>query len=227
MKLYLDTANIDEIKEGIEYFCIDGVTTNPAIMVKESTEFFTQIKRIVEVIGKKRKLFVQVIATDTEKIVDDAKVLAEQIDGNLYVKIPVTREGLKAIKILSGKGIKTAATSIINSQQGLLAAKAGAEYLIPYVNRADNILGDGVNTVGEMVEFIEAYGYECEVLAASFKNIQQVHNCALNHVHGVTLPLDLLNRLSSNNLTDVSVEDFTKKWLEVYPGKDNLRSMVK
>ncbi|HAE62669.1 MAG TPA: fructose-6-phosphate aldolase [Eubacteriaceae bacterium] len=227
MRILLDTANINEIKRGIEYYAIEGVTTNPSIIVKEKVDFISHMSEIAKLLGRKRKLFIQTIATDAEGIVDDALLINELVEGNLCVKIPVTSEGLKAIKILKEKGVDTAATSIINSQQGLLAARGGAKYLIPYVNRADNILADGVNTVGEIVDFIDIYGLDCEVVAASFKNIQQVHGCALNRVHAVTIPADLLDKLSFNHLTDFSVEEFSNNWDKAYPGIKNIRSMVK
>jgi fructose-6-phosphate aldolase 2 len=226
MRILLDTANLDEIKRGMEYYSIEGVTTNPSIIAKENVDFIDHMKALAELLGKDKKLFIQVIATDADGIVDDALLLNEVVDADIYVKIPVTSEGLKAIKILEEKGIKTAATSIINSQQGMLAARAGAKYLIPYVNRADNILADGVNAVGELVDFIEIYGLDCEVVAASFKNIQQVHGCAVNRVHAVTIPGDLLDKLASNHLTDFSVEEFSKNWDKAYPGKNNIRSMI-
>ncbi|NTW72958.1 MAG: fructose-6-phosphate aldolase, partial [Eubacteriaceae bacterium] len=207
MRILLDTANLDEIIKCADIFYLDGVTTNPSIIAKENVDFIPHMRKLAEALGQERELFVQVIATDYEGIIDDANLLNELITANLYIKIPVTLNGLKAIKTLSAKGMKIAATSIINSQQGLLAAKAGAKYLIPYVNRVDNIMGDGVNVVGELVRMIERYKLNSEVIAASFKNIQQIHNCALENVQAVTISADLLYRLAANHLTEFSVDE--------------------
>ncbi|MPW25424.1 fructose-6-phosphate aldolase [Alkalibaculum sp. M08DMB] len=223
MKILLDTANINEIKRCIDYYEIDGVTTNPSIIAKEGKAFIPHMKSIAKLIDDKRTLFVQVVATDYEGIIEDAKKILNEIDSNISVKIPVTKEGLKAMKSLSKNGFNIAATAIVTSQQGLMAAKCGAKYLIPYVNRVDNILGDGTNLVSEMMQMMINYNYNSEVIAASFKNIQQIHNCTLNGVHGVTISADLLDSLVHHSLTDTSVEQFTNDWMNAYDNQTSIR----
>lgn len=227
MKILLDTANISEIKRCTEYYEIDGVTTNPSIIVKEGVDFISHMNQIAKFIGDKKTLFIQVVATDFEGIIEDAKNICDAVEGNVSVKIPVTMEGFKAMKYLSKNGYQIAATAIITSQQGLMAAKCGAKHLIPYVNRVDNILGDGANMVSELMQMLFDYGFESEVIAASFKNVQQIHNCSLSGVHGVTISSDLLDKLVEHSLTDASVEQFTNDWMNAYDNKTSVKDMIR
>ncbi|MFZ7121722.1 MAG: transaldolase family protein [Eubacteriaceae bacterium] len=227
MKIFLDTANVNEIKSCLDNYEIDGVTTNPSIITKENLDFVTLMNEISSILGDAKTLFIQVIATDYNGIVEDTKTIFNSINGNISVKIPVTREGFKAMKYLSRNGYSVAATSIITSQQGLMAAKCGAKFLIPYVNRIDNIMGDGVNVVKELMDIITMYGYNTEVIAASFKNVQQIHNCALNGVNGVTTSTELLEKILEHSLTNWSVEQFTKDWSYANNNEDSIAKTIK
>lgn len=216
MLILLDTANLEGIRKLNDMYPIDGITTNPSIIVKEKTNFIDLIKEIRSIIGTDKMLHVQTLGTTALEIVEEAEYLNEKIGGNFYVKIPVTDEGIKAMKILKEKNIKVSATSIITALQGLIAAKAGAEYVIPYVNRIDNISGDGVGVVSEMVCIFEAYGFKTKVLAASFKNVDQIKRACLAGTHAITAAQDIITQLLQHPLTDWSVEQFTKDWENMY-----------
>lgn len=221
MLYLLDTANIDLIKRAFDLYPISGVTTNPTIISKEKRNFFDVLRDIREVIGEDSMLHVQALGTKAEDIVREAEYLSENIGGHLYIKIPVIPEGIKAIKILKKKDIKTTATAIFTAEQALIAAAAGADFVAPYVNRIDNIGGNGVRVVSEIVKLFITFGMNAKVLAASFKNVQQVHEVALCGGHAVTVSADIMDGLLSHPLTDWSVNQFIKDWEEVY-GKGKL-----
>lgn len=216
MLILLDTANLDDIKKGVDIYPLDGVTTNPTIISKEKTKFIEHLKKIREIIGNDRMLHVQTVGKTAEEIVAEALYLNQVIGGNLYIKIPVTDYGIKAMKILKSKNIKITATAVITPMQALVAAKAGADFTAPYVNRIDNICDDGVKTVGEIVKIFKFYNLNCKVLAASFKNVAQIHDCCLAGSDSVTIGCDLLERLIYHPLTDWSVNTFIKDWESVY-----------
>ena len=218
MLYLLDTANIEEIRKCSEVFPLAGVTTNPSIISKEKKDFFSIIKDIKSIIGDKM-LHAQVIGETESEIIKDAETLREKIDGNLYVKIPVTLEGYKAMKSLKSRGFKITATAIYTPQQALLAANCGADYTAPYVNRIDNISGMGVHVVSMITELFKHHNLETKVLAASFKNVQQVHEVAVAGCQSVTIAPDIMWKLAEHPLTDMSVAQFTKDWENIY-GKD-------
>jgi fructose-6-phosphate aldolase 2 len=193
-----------------------GVTTNPTIISKENKSFLDILNGIRKIIGNESMLHVQAVSLTAEKMVEEAEYLNSVIGGNLYVKIPVIPEGIKAIKILKQKGIKTTATAIFTAQQALMAAVAGAEFVAPYVNRIDNISGDGVSVVAQIVQLFEQHDIDAKVLAASFKNVQQVHNVALVGGHSVTVNPEILDAMINHPLTDWSVNQFTTDWESVY-----------
>lgn len=215
--LYLiDTANLEAIKKAYNFYPMSGVTTNPTIIAKEKTNFISLLKSIREIIGEEAMLHTQAVGTTAEEIVKEAEYLNEVIGGNFYIKIPVIPEGIKAMKILKKKGIKITATAIFTAQQALMAALAGAEFVAPYVNRIDNISGDGVNVVAEIVQLFELYGLDAKVVAASFKNVQQVHSCSLSGAQAVTVNPEILDKMLEHPLTDWSVDQFIKDWESVY-----------
>lgn len=215
MKLILDTGNVEEIKEVNDILVIDGVTTNPSIVSKEKIEFEKLIEEISKVIDKDTPIHAQVISTKYDDIIKEAEYI-NNIRKNIYVKIPVTKHGLKAIKYLSTKDINITATAIFTAHQGYLAAKAGAKFVAPYVNRIDNISGNGVETVRDLVNIIDKYKYKTEVLAASFKNAQQVLELMKVGVHAVTVPYDILCNMINHPSTDLSINKFIHDWEEVY-----------
>ncbi|KPU27170.1 transaldolase [Caloranaerobacter sp. TR13] len=226
MLYLLDTANLESIRKAYDLYPMNGVTTNPTIISKEKRNFLDILKDIRKIIGVESMLHVQVISTNAEKMVEEAEYLNQVIGGNLYIKIPVIHEGIKAMKILKNKGIKITATAIFTAQQALMAAKAGAEFVAPYVNRIDNISGNGIGVVTEILQLFEHYNLDSKVLAASFKNVQQVHLVSLAGAHSVTVNPEILDKMLEHPLTDWSVNQFINDWTKVY-GKDTLTINVK
>lgn len=215
--LYLiDTANINDIKKAYDFYPMSGVTTNPTIISKEKKNFLDILKDIREIIGEESMLHVQAVGMTAEKMVAEAEYLTKAIGGNLYIKIPVIPEGIKAMNILKKKGIKTTATAIFTSQQALMAAVAGAAFVAPYVNRIDNISGNGVNVTAEIVELFKLHNLSTKVLAASFKNVQQVHSVSLVGAESITVNLEILEKMLEHPLTDWSVDQFINDWENVY-----------
>ena len=206
----LDTADLAAIKHCNEFYPLAGVTTNPSIISKENTEFWGLVKEIRSIIGKDKMLHVQTVQTTAEKMIEEAKLLKKELGGDFYVKIPIGEEGLKATKELKKLGIGVTMTAIFTPAQALIAAKAGASFVAPYVNRLDNILGDGTEVVAQIVEQLEIYDLDCKVLAASFKNAEQVHKCALAGCHSVTVTADVLKSLITHPMTDAAIEGFEK-----------------
>ncbi len=215
----LDTADLAAIKHCNEFYPLAGVTTNPSIISKENTEFWGLVKEIRSIIGKDKMLHVQTVQTTAEKMIEEAKLLKKELGGDFYVKIPIGEEGLKATKELKKLGIGVTMTAIFTPAQALIAAKAGASFVAPYVNRLDNILGDGTDVVAQIVEELEIFGLDCKVLAASFKNAEQVHKCALAGCHSVTVTADVLKSLITHPMTDAAIEGFEKDWNKAFGDK--------
>lgn len=215
----LDTADLEDIKHCNEYYPVAGVTTNPSIISKENTDFWKLLEDIRNVIGEEKMIHVQIIQDKAEKMVKEACLLRERIGGNFYVKIPIGEEGLKATMMLKKMGIGVTVTAIFTPAQALVAAKAGASFVAPYVNRLDNILGDGIEVVSQIVNQFKNYNLDCKVLAASFKNAEQVHKCALAGCHSVTVSAKILKSIIYHPLTDAAVMNFDKDWEAVYKEK--------
>lgn len=215
----LDTADLSAIKHCNEFYPLAGVTTNPSIISKENTDFWKLVKEIRKIIGPEKMLHVQTVQTEASKIVEEAKLLKKELGGEFYVKIPICEEGLKATMALKKLGIGVTMTAIFTPAQALIAAKAGASFVAPYVNRLDNIIGDGTDVVAQIVEEFDLYGMDCKVLAASFKNAEQVHKCAMAGCHSVTVSADILKTLISHPMTDAAVAGFEKDWKSVYDKK--------
>lgn len=215
----LDTADLAAIKHCNEFYPLAGVTTNPSIIAKAKTDFWPLVEKIREIIGPDKMLHVQTTQTVASEIVKEAVLLKERLGGEFYIKIPIGEEGLRATKILKEMGIGVTMTAIFTPAQALMAAVAGASFVAPYVNRLDNILGDGCEVVGEIVAELENYGLDCKVLAASFKNAEQVHKCALYGCHSVTVAADIMKMLISHPMTDAAINGFDKDWQSVYGDK--------
>jgi fructose-6-phosphate aldolase 2 len=216
MKLVIDSANVESIRKLVDFFPIDGVTTNPSIVVKEQKPFLPLLKEIRAVIGEDKELFAQTIAGDAEGMAEEARWLCEAVSGNVVVKIPVTMEGIKAIKMLKAEGIRTLATTVYTPMNAYLAAKAGADYVAPYVNRIDNLTGNGAKVVAEITEIFSKHNLSCQVLAASFKNVQQIHNICLAGAHGITAAPELIEALVKIPSIEDNVEAFSKDWMGQY-----------
>lgn len=197
MEYILDTANIEDIKHCNEFYPLSGVTTNPSIIAKENRNFWDIVKDIRNIIGPDKLFFAPTVQTTAEKIVEEAKLMNEKWGGDFCVKIPITEEGLKATMELKKLGIKVLMTAIFTPAQALIAAKAGADFVAPYVNRLDNIIGNGTEVVAQIVEEFAIHNLPCKVLAASFKNAEQVHRCAMSGCQCVTVNADILKSVIS------------------------------
>lgn len=216
MKLYIDSADVKQIAYLNEFYPIAGVTTNPSIIVQEKRPYLELLKEIRHVIGEEKELFVQVIGGTAEEIVDEAMYINRELSGNEVVKIPVTEQGIKAIKLLSAEKIPTLATTVYTSFQGLMAAMSGAKYVAPYVNRIDNLTGNGVKVVSEIAELFSTYHFTTEIIAASFKNVQQIHDVCLAGAQNVTVGPDLIRKCIGFPSTAQDVTKFKKEWQEAF-----------
>ena len=224
MKLIVDHADLDQIKELFEYFPVSGVTTNPTIITRTGKDPYEVLKSIREFIGADAELHAQVISSDAEGMMAEAKVMRETVGGNFYVKIPTTKEGLKAIKNLKKEGFKVTATAVYTSIQAYLAAEAGADYVAPYLNRIDNLGYDGIQTACDIHDIFENNGYQTKVLAASFKNTQQVLELAKYGVGAATVAPDVIRNFVNNVAVDSAVDAFVKDFNATYgDGKTMLK----
>lgn len=217
MQYIIDTANLDKIRHCFEFYPVEGVTTNPTIISKEKADYKVLLKSIRSTIGTDAQLHVQVTGSTAKEMIKEAIMLRDFVGGNFFAKIPVGDEGLKATMYLTQKeGIRVTETAIFTQQQALIAAKAGASYVAPYVNRLDNVLGDGVKVVEEIVKIFRNYSLPTKVLAASFKNVEEIHKIALASCDAVTLNPDMFTMLVNHPLTDVAIKNFNRDWESVY-----------
>ncbi len=222
MEYILDTADIAAIKHCNEFYPLGGVTTNPSIIASTNEDSWKIVREIRDIIGPYKLFFVQTVQKTAEKMVEEAILLNEKSGGEFCVKIPICEEGLKATMELKKRGIKVLVTAIFTPAQALIAAKAGADFVAPYVNRLDNIIADGCSVVGEIVEQFKLHDVKCKVLAASFKTAEQVHKCAAVGCHYVTVTDDVLKSVISHPMTDAAIEGFDKDWTSVYGDKSLL-----
>ncbi len=210
--IYLaDTANIAELKELFYYFPIAGVTTNPTIIAAEKEPLSKILPKIIEITGDKM-LHIQMISRNAEDMVREAKAYKAKygLGDNYFVKIPVSKEGYKAMPILKDAGFNVTATAIFTQQQALVAARAGADWVAPYVNRLDNISSHGIEVVKHIVDNINNFKLNTKVLAASFKTVDQVHRVSMSGSHAATIGFEILERLRSHPMTDMSLDWFEK-----------------
>ena len=212
MKLFLDTADIREIREAHSWGILDGVTTNPSLVAKEGRDFHEALRDICEVV--KGPISAEVVSLEAEEMIVEGRGLAKIAD-NIVVKIPIIKEGLKAIKALSSDGIRVNTTLIFSSPQALLAAKAGAAYVSPFIGRLDDIGHDGMQLVREMREIFDNYGFRCEILAASIRHPVHVVEAARAGADVGTLPFKVLESLLKHPLTDIGLQKFLKDWEKV------------
>jgi len=209
MKFFIDTANIEEIKKANELGLLDGVTTNPSLVSKEGREFKELIIEICGIVNG--PVNAEVISSDAKGMIKEARELAKLAD-NIVVKIPLIKEGLKAVKILSEEGIKTNVTLCFSAAQALMAAKAGANYISPFVGRLDDIGHDGMEIVEQILGIYENYGYETEVIVASIRNPIHVLKAALMGADIATIPFNVMEQLIKHPLTDAGLEKFLADW---------------
>lgn len=212
MKFFIDTANTKEIREAWDLGVIDGVTTNPSLISKEKRNAIEVFKEICGIVDG--PVNAEVVSLDADGMVKEAQELAK-IHKNIVIKIPMTKDGLKAVKKLSGLGIRTNVTLIFSPNQALLAAKAGASYVSPFVGRLDDITHYGMELVGQIMEIYENYGFDTEVIVASVRNPLHVLDAARMGAHIATIPFAVIEQLSKHPLTDIGLEKFLKDWEKV------------
>ncbi len=212
MKFFLDTANIEEIKKANDLGLVDGVTTNPSLVARENREFRELIVEICSIVDG--PISAEAVSITADDLIAEGRDLAK-IHDNIVVKIPMTLEGLKAIKALSGEGIKTNATLIFSPLQALLVAKAGASYASPFIGRLDDISHIGMDLVNQIMEIYENYDFATEVIVASVRHPVHVLDAALEGAHIATVPYKVLEQMSKHPLTDIGMEKFLKDWEKV------------
>lgn len=212
MKIFLDTANIDDIKEANSWGIIDGVTTNPSLIAREGRQFKDVVREICEIVDG--PISAEVISLESEGMVKEARELS-QIHKNVVIKIPMTAEGLKAVKTLSAEGIRTNVTLVFQPSQALLAAKAGASFVSPFVGRLDDISLWGMDIVRTIKDIYTNYGFETEIIVASVRNPTHFVEAALAGADIATVPYKVLLQLVKHPLTDIGIERFLKDWEKV------------
>jgi transaldolase len=212
MKIFIDTANIEQIREVNSWGILDGVTTNPSLVAKEGCDFKTRLNEICSVVDG--PISAEAVSMEAEGMVKEARELSK-MHKNIIVKIPMIAEGLKAVKILSKEGIKTNVTLVFSPNQALLAAKAGATYVSPFVGRLDDISHNGMDLVEDIVTIFDNYGFKTQVIAASIRHPVHVTEAALAGAHVATIPYDVLKKMLKHNLTDEGIQKFLKDWEKV------------
>jgi transaldolase len=213
MKFFIDTANPGEIRKAYEMGVIDGVTTNPTLISKEKRDFNSLIKEICEIIPN-LPISLEVISLTSEGMIEEARKLAK-IGENIVVKIPMTAEGLKSIKVLVSEGIKTNTTLVFSATQALLAAKAGSTYVSPFIGRLDDISQTGMDLVEQIVSIFDNYAFESEVIVSSIRNPIHVLEAALIGADVATIPFNVIEQLVHHPLTDIGIEKFLADWKKV------------
>ena len=213
MKFFIDTANPDEIRKGVEMGMVDGVTTNPSLVSKENRDFNSLIQEICGII-KDLPISLEVVSLKAEGMIEEARRLAKLGD-NVVVKIPMTVEGLKALKVLGAEGIKTNTTLIFSPTQALLAAKAGSTYVSPFIGRLDDISQTGMDLIEQIVTIFENYDFDSQVIVASIRNPIHVLEAALIGAHVATIPYKVIEQLVQHPLTDIGIERFLADWKKV------------
>ena len=217
MEFIIDTVDLQEIKEAVEYMPIVGVTSNPSIVkITSPKNFFDHMKEIRKIIGKERSLHIQVISKDCDQMVAEAKRILKEIDEEVYIKIPVSYEGIKAIKILKEKGINVTATAVYDLMQAYMALAAGADYIAPYVNRIGNLGADPFELINELSNRIVMDGYNTKIIAASFKGVQQIRDSFNNGAEAITAPVSVLKQIFANPNIEKAVDDFNQDWYAIY-----------
>ncbi|MFO7760127.1 MAG: fructose-6-phosphate aldolase [Desulfobia sp.] len=209
MKFFIDTANIREIEKGVEMGMVDGVTTNPSLIARENKPFEDLLEEICELVAG--PVSAEVMSLEAEEMLAEGRKLAELAD-NIVIKVPMTAEGLKAVKLFAAEGIKTNVTLIFSAAQALLAAKAGATYVSPFVGRLDDISSPGMGLVSDIMTIYENYGYQTEVIVASIRGPMHVIDAALAGADISTIPYKVIAGLTEHPLTDKGIKKFLADW---------------
>lgn len=212
MRIFIDTANVDQIREANSWGILDGVTTNPTLVAREGRDFKQVIQEICSIVDG--PISAEAVSVEAEGMVKEARELSK-IHPNVVVKVPMTAEGLKAVKLLSKEGIKTNVTLVFSANQALLAAKAGATYVSPFIGRLDDISHTGMDLVRDIVTIFDNYGFKTQIIAASIRHPVHVTEAALAGAHVATVPFDILKKMLRHNLTDEGIQRFLKDWEKV------------
>ena len=215
MKFFIDTANVDDMRKANDMGVICGVTTNPSLIAKEGRDFTEVIKEITSIVDGPISGEVKATTVDAEGMIKEGREIAA-IHPNMIVKIPMTVEGLKAVKVLSAEGIKTNVTLIFSANQALLAARAGATYVSPFLGRLDDISMPGIDLIEDIVQIFENYGLETEIIAASIRNTVHVTECALAGADIATVPYAVIEQMTKHPLTDQGIEKFQADYKKVF-----------
>ncbi|MGD6794061.1 fructose-6-phosphate aldolase [Metabacillus indicus] len=209
MLFFIDTANVEEIKEAQALGVLSGVTTNPSLVAKENVSFHDRLREITGIVSG--SVSAEVISLKAEEMIEEGKELAE-IAPNITVKVPMTPDGLKAVKALTDLGIKTNVTLIFNANQALLAARAGATYVSPFVGRLDDIGQNGMELISTIAQIFDLHGIESKIIAASIRHPMHVIEAALHGAHIATIPFSVIKQLCKHPLTDQGIEKFLADW---------------
>lgn len=215
MKLFIDTAKVEDIKKANEMGVICGVTTNPSLIAKEGRDFNEVIKEITEIVDGPISGEVKATTVDAQGMIEEGRQIAA-IHPNMVVKIPMTVEGLKAVKVLSAEGIKTNVTLIFNANQALLAARAGASYVSPFLGRLDDISVRGIELIEQIAKMFKVANIEAEIIAASVRNPIHALDCALAGAHISTIPYSVIEQMTKHPLTDAGIEKFQEDYKAVF-----------
>lgn len=215
MKFFIDTANIEEIRDAEEMGVIKGVTTNPSLIAKEGRDYMATLKEITTIVDDSISGEVKASTSDAAGMIEEGRQIAA-IHENMVVKIPMTAEGLKAVKVLTKEGIKTNVTLVFSANQALLAAEAGATYVSPFLGRLDDISQHGIDLISDIAEIFDIYGYETEIIAASVRNPIHVTDCALAGADIATVPYKVIMQMLHHPLTDEGIEKFKKDYIAVF-----------
>lgn len=222
MKILMDGSAADVFRHLNEYLPLDGVTTNPSILAKGKGTAEEQVLQIADLLDKQQTLHVQVVSTKYEQMVEEAKRISKALSRNVFIKIPVSPDGLRAVRSLRGDGIDTTVTGVYTTMQAVMAAKAGAAYVAPYINRIDLAHGNSEIVIKQIVQTFQTYGFSTEVLAASFKNTRQVISVMEAGVEEVTLSANLLKSLIHHKETDTSIEAFTEDFTSRFDNRNEM-----
>lgn len=215
MKFFIDTANIEEIKKANDMGVVCGVTTNPSLIAKEGRDFTEVIREIASIVDGAISGEVKATTTKAEDMIDEGRKIAA-IHPNMVVKIPMTAEGLKAVKILSAEGIKTNVTLIFNATQALFAAKAGATYVSPFLGRLDDISTPGIDLIRTISQIFKTHNIKTEIICASVRNPVHIIDCALAGANIATVPYKVIEQCIKHPLTDAGIEKFKKDYMSVF-----------
>ena len=215
MKLFIDTAHVEDIRKANDLGVICGVTTNPSLIAKEGRDFNEVIREITSIVDGPISGEVKATTTDAEGMIREGREIAA-IHPNMVVKIPMTAEGLKAVKVLHAEGIKTNVTLIFTANQALLAARAGATYVSPFLGRLDDISTEGVALIEDIVTIFDNYGFDTEIICASVRHPVHVTQCALAGAHIATIPYSVIEQMLHHPLTDAGIEKFKKDYIAVF-----------